>query len=226
MGETEPNSGFRSATDDPVRPMTFPDEKFASASAYADAYFQQYAKAAASVDRDRLKAAAGLLDAAYRRGATLFVCGNGGSAAIANSFVCDHAKLIQTDTAVVPKVYSLSANIPMMTAIANDLSYADVFVYQLRTMARSGDVLLTVSASGDSENVVRAAEWAKANGLETIAFTGFGGGRTGRMADVHLHADADNYGVIEDVHQSLMHILAQYIRLALMPEDLIRERKF
>lgn len=206
--------------------MTFPDEKFTSVTTFADAYFERYAKAAASIDRGRLEAAAKLLDAAYRRGATLYVCGNGGSAAIANSFVCDHAKLIQTDTEVVPRVCSLSANIPMMTAIANDLSYTEVFVFQLRTAARAGDVLLTVSASGDSENVVKAAEWAKANGLETIAFTGFGGGRTGRLADVHLHADADNYGVIEDVHQSLMHILAQYIRLSLMPEALIRQRKF
>ncbi|MEO5335387.1 MAG: SIS domain-containing protein [Magnetospirillum sp. WYHS-4] len=206
--------------------MTFPDSKFDSVARYADAYFDRVAKAAASVDRDRLAATAALLDAAYRRGATLFVCGNGGSAAIANSFVCDHAKLIQTDTDVVPRVYSLSANIPMMTAIANDLSYGEVFVYQLRTSARAGDVLLTVSASGDSENVVKAAEWAKANGLELIAFTGFSGGRTGNLADIHLHAEADNYGVIEDVHQSLMHILAQYIRLSLMTPDLIKARKF
>lgn len=206
--------------------MTFPDEKYAAIADFADAYWERLARAAAAVDRKALAAAADLLVAAYRRGATLFVCGNGGSAAIANSFVCDHAKLIQTDTDVMPRVHSLSANIPMMTAIANDLSYADVFVYPLRTDARGGDLLLTISASGDSENVVRAAQWAKANGLEVIAFTGFAGGRTAGLADVHLHAEADNYGVIEDLHQSLMHILAQFIRQSLMAPELIAERKF
>ena len=206
--------------------MTFPDKKYEEITAFCDAYFERVAAAHASVDRGRLAEAARLLAGAYERGATLFVCGNGGSAAIANTFVCDHAKLIQTDTDLVPRVVSLSDNIPMITAIANDISYDDIFEYQLRTAARPGDVLLTVSASGDSENVVRAAKWARDNGIDVVAFTGFSGGRTADLANVHVHAEGDNYGVIEDTHQSLMHILAQYIRLSRMDEDLIAERKF
>ncbi|MSO92291.1 MAG: SIS domain-containing protein [Rhodospirillales bacterium] len=206
--------------------MTFPDRKYPSVAGFTDDYFQRLRDAHASIDRKKLAAAAQLLEKAYAREATLYVCGNGGSAAIADSFVCDHAKLIQTDTSLVPKVVSLSANVPMVTAIANDISYADIFVYQLRTMARAGDVLLTVSASGDSENVVRAAKWARKNGVAVISFTGFAGGRTARLATVHLHVTGDNYGVIEDAHQSLMHILAQYIRQARMSESLIKKRKF
>ena len=206
--------------------MTFPDEKYTEIAAFCDAYFERLSAAHASVDRSRLAAAARLLAGAYDRGATLFVCGNGGSAAIANSFVCDHAKLIQTDTDLVPRVVSLSDNVPMITAIANDISYDDIFLYQLRTAARPGDVLLTVSASGDSENVVRAAQWARDNELEVVAFTGFSGGRTADLANVGVHAEGDNYGVVEDTHQSLMHILAQYIRLSRMGGDLITERKF
>ena len=206
--------------------MTFPDKKFEEIAAFCDAYFERVSAAHASVDRGRLAEAARLLAEAYARGATLFVCGNGGSAAIANTFVCDHAKLIQTDTDLVPRVISLSDNVPMITAIANDISYDDVFLYQLRTAARPGDVLLTVSASGDSENVVRAAQWARDNGVDVVAFTGFFGGRTADFANVSVHAEGDNYGVIEDTHQSLMHILAQYIRLSRMGEDLIAERKF
>ena len=206
--------------------MTFPDKKYQEVAAFCDAYFERVSDAHASVDRGRLAEAARLLAGAYEKGATLFVCGNGGSAAIANTFVCDHAKLIQTDTELVPRVVSLSDNVPMITAIANDISYDDVFAYQLRTAARPGDVLLTVSASGDSENVVRAAQWARGNGLDVVAFTGFSGGRTADLANVHVHAEGDNYGVIEDTHQSLMHILAQYIRLSRMDEDLIAERKF
>ncbi len=206
--------------------MTFPDKKYDEIAAFSDAYFERVSAAHASVDRGRLAEAARLLAGTYERGATLFVCGNGGSAAIANTFVCDHAKLIQTDTELVPRVVSLSDNVPMITAIANDISYDDVFAYQLRTAARPGDVLLTVSASGDSENVVRAAQWARGNGLDVVAFTGFSGGRTAELANVHLHAEGDNYGVIEDTHQSLMHILAQYIRLSRMDGDLIAQRKF
>lgn len=206
--------------------MTFPDEKFSSVASYADAYFAEVGKAQASVDRKKLTKALKLLDAAYERGATLYVCGNGGSASISNHLVCDHSKGGQTDTDLRPKVVSLATNIEMITAIANDIDFDDVFVYQLRTLAEKGDVLLTISASGDSENVVRAAEWANKNGIEVIAFTGFNGGRTAKLANVNLHVKGDNYGVVEDAHQSLMHILAQYVRLSRMKEDVIKKRKF
>ena len=206
--------------------MTFPDEKFSSVAGYADAYFAEVGKAQASVDRKKLTQALKLLDAAYERGATLYVCGNGGSASISNHLVCDHSKGGQTDTDLRPKVVSLATNIEMITAIANDIDFDDVFVYQLRTLAEKGDVLLTISASGDSENVVRAAEWANKKGIEVIAFTGFKGGRTAKLANVNLHVKGDNYGVVEDAHQSLMHILAQYVRLSRMKEDVIKKRKF
>ena len=113
-----------------------------------------------------------------------------------------------------------------ITAIANDISFDDIFVFQLQTLADAGDVLVSVSSSGDSENVVRAAQWAKDNGVKVISFTGFDGGRTAKLADINLHVDGDNYGVVEDTHQSLMHILAQFIRLGRMDEDTIRDRKF
>lgn len=206
--------------------MTFPETKFSDISAYASAYFDQCKAAHASVDADRLEAAFALLDEAYVRGAVLYVCGNGGSAAISNHLVCDHSKSGQTDTDLRPKVVSLSTNIEMITAIANDISYEEIFVYQLKTLAEPGDVLLTISSSGDSENVVRAAQWATDNGLSVIAFTGFDGGRSAGMADINLHVDGDNYGVVEDVHQGLMHILAQYLRQSHMDDATVPDRKF
>ena len=206
--------------------MTFPDEKFTAIGDYADAYFEKCKAAHASVDKRKLEAACKLLDGAYGRGAVLYVCGNGGSASISNHLACDHSKGAQTDTDLRPKVVSLATNMEIITAIANDISFDDIFVYQLKTLAEPGDVLLTISSSGDSENVVRAAQWAKDNGLDVIAFTGFSGGRTAKLAKVNLHVEGDNYGVVEDTHQGLMHVLAQYIRLVRMDEDTIRKRKF
>jgi len=206
--------------------MTFPDRRYPDADTYAEAYFDRVREAAASVDRANLREAAAILTRAYSRGSMVYSCGNGGSAAIANHLVCDHCKLVQTDTKLTPRVYSLSATVEMITAIGNDLSYSEVFVYQLRSLARPGDVLITISSSGDSDNIVRVAQWAKENGLEVISMTGFSGGRSAKIADVNLHVAADNYGVIEDVHQSLMHILAQHVRQAHMHEDVIKERRF
>jgi phosphoheptose isomerase len=206
--------------------MTFPDNKFADAGSYAEAYFNEIKDAAANLNRDNLAQAAGILLKVYNEGGMVYSCGNGGSAAIANHLVCDHCKLVQTDTNLTPRIYSLSNAIEIITAIGNDLSYDEIFVYQLRSLAKPGDALITVSSSGDSENIVRAALWAKANGIPVISMTGFSGGRSADIADVNLHVTADNYGVIEDIHQSLMHLLAQYIRQEYMDEEVIRQRKF
>ncbi len=206
--------------------MTFPDQKYPAIGTFTDDYFAEYGKSAASVDRDLLGQAGVMLAATYASGANVYCCGNGGSAAISNHLVCDHQKGIQADTDLLPRVNSLSSNIEIITAIANDISYDDVFVYQLRSMAQAGDVLITVSSSGDSENVVRAVQWARDNGIDVIAMTGFAGGRSAELATVNLHVKGDNYGVIEDVHQSLMHILAQYLRLEKMTESVIKDRKF
>ena len=87
-------------------------------------------------------------------------------------------------------------------------------------------MLITISASGNSENIVRPIEWARRNGVKTIALTGFEGGRSARLADVNLHVDARNYGVVEDVHQSLMHVLSQFMRQAAMAADKIPGARF
>jgi phosphoheptose isomerase len=206
--------------------MTFPDKKYVTIGELASDYFARVAAAQASVDLAKLAAAAELLEAAYGGGAYVFVCGNGGSASISNHLACDHLKGAQTDTGLLPRVVSLAAAMETITAIANDISYDDVFAYQLRTLARPGDVLISVSSSGDSENVVRACQWARDSGLPVISMTGFSGGRTADLAHVNLHVDADNYGVVEDTHQGLMHILAQFIRQKHMDDTLIAGRKF
>ncbi len=206
--------------------MTFPDRQYDGIAGFIDDYAEQVARGFASIDRVQLARAGDLLETTYANGGMVYACGNGGSAAISNHFHCDHMKGVQTDTALKPRVVSLSSTIETLTAIANDISYDEVFAYQLRTMARPGDLLVTVSSSGDSENVVRAATWARENSVGVISFTGFSGGRTADIADINLHVEGDNYGVIEDVHQSLMHVLAQHVRLRHMDPALIVGQKF
>jgi phosphoheptose isomerase len=206
--------------------VTFPDIRFSDIATYSDAYFKQYAEASSSIDQTQLAIAATILLNAYKNSKTLYVCGNGGSASISNHLACDHGKLLATDTDLQPRIQSLSTNIEVITAIANDISYDQVFVHQLKLNANPGDIVMTVSSSGDSENVVQAAQWAREFGLDVISMTGFSGGRTAEISSVNLHVDGDNYGIIEDVHQSLMHLLGQYLRQSLMDEKLIQKRKF
>ena len=162
-----------------------------------------------------------ILLAAYTGGARCFSCGNGGSAAIANHLQCDHVKGVRTETDLSPSVVSLSSNVELLTAIANDIGYDEVFSYQLESQSRSGDVLIAISSSGRSPNIVRALAWASENDLRTISLTGFTGGAARAVAEAAIHVDCNNYGIIEDLHQAAMHAMAQYIRQSRMTADTI-----
>jgi phosphoheptose isomerase len=181
---------------------------------FLDVYGDEITRAWKTIDPAAVERAAAVLLNAYKNGARVFTCGNGGSASIANHFECDHTKGIRTGASLIPRVTSLSANVELLTAIANDISYDDVFAYQLETHASHDDVLVAISSSGQSANIIKAIDYAHASGVRVIAFTGFDGGVVKRLADVTIHVSCDNYGVIEDVHQGVMHALAQHIRQA------------
>lgn len=205
----------------------FPETPFEDAGKYIAAYASEVAAAFATIDQAAFRKAAAALEAAVARNATIFTCGNGGSAAIANHMVCDHTKGTRADTDILPRVHSLVANIEINTAIANDLAYDQVFSYQLQSYASPGDVLVAISSSGNSPNIVNAILSAKDRGVTTIAMTGFGGGKARDLANIALYVAANNYGVVEDVHQSLMHALAQFMRQKHMSDPaLIASRSF
>ena len=207
-------------------PASFPAAPYASAAAYFDAYAEETARAASSIEPAALDRAAAILLEAYTRGAGVFSCGNGGSASIANHLQCDHVKGVRTTTDLTPRVVSLSTNVELLTAIANDMGYEDVFAYQLQSQSGPGDVLIAVSSSGRSPNIVRALTWARDHGLRTIAITGFDGGEARTVAEVAVHVDCTNYGIVEDLHQAIMHALAQYIRQSRMTADAISASVF
>jgi phosphoheptose isomerase len=206
--------------------VKFPAAPYASAASYFDAYAEEIARAAKSIDSAMLERAAAILVEAYRRGARIFSCGNGGSASIANHMQCDHVKGVRTGTDLCPHVLSLSTNVELLTAIANDTGYENIFVYQLQSQSEPGDVLLAVSSSGRSPNILRALTWARDHGLRTIAVTGFDGGAARATAEVSVHVDCTNYGIVEDLHQAVMHALAQYIRHSRMSADAISTTVF
>jgi D-sedoheptulose 7-phosphate isomerase len=204
----------------------FPSQKYPTAGAFFADYASAMAKALNSVRPGEIDRTVTALKRAIQADRLIFTCGNGGSAAIANHLTCDCSKGIASNTTLRPRVVSLSATVELITAIANDMSYPEVFAYQLKNAARPGDVLITISSSGDSENIIRALDWAGENGMTTIALSGFSGGRSAQMADISLHVAAENYGVVEDVHQSLMHILAQYVRMSELPSELVQTLRF
>jgi phosphoheptose isomerase len=204
----------------------FPITPFDTCEDFATAYFAKIAEATKSSDLRALDKIAALIKKTVDNGNFIFICGNGGSAGIANHSLCDFLKCVRTDTEMKPRFMSLSAHTEMNSALANDISYAEVFAYQLESMARPGDVVWTVSSSGDSENVVRALEVAKDIGMESISFTGFTGGRSRDLADLNAHVNAQNYGVVEDVHMAFIHILTQYLRMTEMDQSLLGQRKF
>lgn len=164
-----------------------------------------------SVNKEQLKKVLELLEHAYKKRIPVFVCGNGGSLTMSDHFHCDHAKGTHYDALLRPKIEPLTSG-SILTAIANDIGYEDVFSFQLSMKGSAGDILVAISASGNSPNIVNAIKKAKELNMETIAFVGFDGGKAAYLADYVLHVDENNYGIIEDCHQALMHILAQHIR--------------
>ncbi|MFN7106657.1 MAG: SIS domain-containing protein [Brevundimonas sp.] len=190
----------------------FPDREFEDCGAYAAAYLEQIVAAWRSLDADKISAAGALLSSTLGDDRRIFSCGNGGSAAIANHLLCDWLKGVRTGTHLKPKVHTLSSSVELITALANDIGVEEIFSYPLVSLAQKGDLLIAISSSGASPNIVRAVEQARFMGLKIIALTGFDGSPVSSMADVSLHVSSSNYGVVEDVHQSLMHVLAQFVR--------------
>ena len=140
--------------------------------------------------QSRSTAATEILLDAYTQGRLVFSCGNGGSAAVANHLQCDHLKGVRNGTDLQSRVISLSSNIELLTAIANDVGYHDSFAYQLRAQSQPGDVLIVISSSGSSPNILRALQWACQNGLRSIALTGFDGGGARSIAEIAIHVDS------------------------------------
>jgi len=148
---------------------------------------------------------------AYEKGKRIFVMGNGGSASTASHWACDINKSCSFQKEKKFKMICLNDNVSTMLAYANDLSYEDVFVEQLKNFFAEGDVVVGISASGNSSNVLKAIDYAKAHGGTTIGLCGYSGGKLYQMADIAILIKVDDMQKVEDVHMIVVHMTMQRI---------------
>jgi D-sedoheptulose 7-phosphate isomerase len=173
------------------------------------AYNQELQQCFAEIDPKKLEKVVMHL---LRRGQTIFILGNGGSASTASHMEVDLTKGSYHERGFHLRVMSLTNNMAVVTAVANDISYEAIFTEQLKIHMKSGDVVIGITASGNSPNVLSAMKYAKEHGAVTIGFIGFGGGKLKDLVDIDLTVSSRNYGVVEDFHSSLNHIISQFIK--------------
>jgi D-sedoheptulose 7-phosphate isomerase len=179
---------------------------------HAIQYLEDLKKTIDQIDPEKLQQIADIILKAYVQEKTVFVFGNGGSASTASHLACDWGKgtldNVYDSKEKRFRVISLTDNVATMTAVGNDLSYDEIFVHQLNSLIRPGDVVVGISASGNSANVVKAFLYAKEQGATTIGFLGFmTGGKSKKFVDVDVTVQSNSYGIVEDVHLVLNHLL-------------------
>ena len=173
----------------------------------ANDYLDRVCEEIRKIDRGQVEALSNLIDQAYRGGRFVFIIGNGGSGANASHLCEDLAKCTLRDFEHQRrlKVLSLTDNVPWIMAVANDISYSAIFLEQLKNLSSPGDLLLAISGSGNSPNILKAVEWANTHGLETVGITGFEGGKLRGLARHNLHAPVDDMGIVESLHMVAFH---------------------
>jgi D-sedoheptulose 7-phosphate isomerase len=179
----------------------------------AEHYFSRISKAFSSVSKTQISECLSLLQEALDSAATIYLIGNGGSAATASHFAADIGKTMN-NKGRFGRAVSLCDNSSVVTAISNDLDFNQVFEKQLSILAIPGDLLVSISASGNSKNLVRAINYANENKIGTLSMTGFTGGELSKISKVSLHVPTieGDYGVAEDCHSILCHFLSEQLR--------------
>ncbi len=184
-------------------------------------YFKEYSKyithLLANLNFHIIDEVAKLIVATAEKGGTIYFAGNGGSAATASHFATDFSHGLVGGTGKLVKAVNLADNVSLITAISNDSGYENIFINQLNNLLGKKDILVLISASGNSPNIVKAAEFAKTKKASTVAFVGFDGGKLKDICDyvVQIETKSGEYGPVEDVHTILDHMLASYLILKL-----------
>jgi D-sedoheptulose 7-phosphate isomerase len=183
-------------------------------------YVSGFTELLGKIDPAEVEALAGALEDAYREGRTVFIIGNGGSGSAASHFCEDLGKgtLVDFEKQKRLRVMSLTDNAPYILAWANDVGYDCIFSEQLKNLAREGDLLVAISGSGNSPNVLKAVEYAHQAGMRTFGITGFDGGRLRKEARQCLHVPSFNMGAVEAAHAVVFHYLLDALRERFKPD--------
>ena len=189
-------------------------------------YLEQLRATIDTLPRDRLAEMGEMLFRAYRNEKQVFTVGNGGSASTASHMAADLGKNTIGPNMRRFRILSLNDNAAIVTALANDIGYEHIFSEQLVNLIQPGDLLVAISGSGNSPNVVRAMTYAREQCAEVVAVLGFDGGLAAGLADLAVIVPIDHYGIVEDAHQACMHLLAQYVRQSRMTPDAVAANTF
>ena len=192
--------------------MIFPSKKYKSIDEFYHDYVSVLNNSLKQVDSNSIVKVSNLILKALKKNNRIFICGNGGSAAIANHFVADYGKYIKTNNNLKPKIVSLSSNIELITAISNDINFDKIFSYQLENLIQKNDLLVSVSSSGNSKNILDAIKMCNKKGGISISFLGFGGGKAKKISNYSLIFDMKNYGLSEDSAHIFMHVICQFLK--------------
>lgn len=172
-----------------------------------DNYFDLLKQSVDDLDRNAIISFVDLLLKARKNGNNIYIMGNGGSASTASHFTCDFNKGLSYKKDIRFKMICLNDNIATMLAYSNDLGYENVFVEQLKNFLKKDDVVIGISGSGNSENVLKAIEYANSVNAKTVGITGFDGGKLKKIVDISIHTNINNMQVAEDVHMTICHML-------------------
>ena len=173
------------------------------------AYYEREIEAIKNLNLDELNEAMNVLLEHYEKGTNIYVFGNGGSSATASHMVCGFNKGTCMDLEKRFRFICLNDNIPTLMAVANDIAFEDVFYYQLENKLSKDDLILAISGSGNSKNVIKAVEYAKKVGCEVIGMTGYDGGKLRLLSDYHLHVNVNDMQITEDLHMGFDHMIMQ-----------------
>ncbi len=172
---------------------------------FLDSHLDQVTRGIYAIEKETLDQVIQTIKDAIKRGKRIYVAGNGGSAAIAEHLCCDFTKCSES------KVTSLVSNTSLNTAFANDYGFEKVIALQIKRLCNINDILILISSSGESRNIIEAVNAAKQKKMKIIGLSGFSGGFLKEKSTISLHIPSDNYGVVEDCHQMLMHVISKLL---------------
>jgi len=166
-----------------------------------------------NINFKNLQLATNFIEQTIKKNKNIYICGNGGSLSLANHYMCDYLKGLTFNTNLKPQVRSLSADNALISAIANDISYDDIFYFQAKKLFKKGDLLILISCSGNSKNIKKVLKYANKINIKSIGFSAFDGGYLHKNSSVSLNFKINHYGISEDINQILMHLIMSFINL-------------